>query len=145
MLPKTDILHLVIEAQARRTPEAIAVVSDGGEITYRELNRRANRLAHRLQASGIGPESLVGIHLERSVEMVVGLLATLKAGGAYLPLDPSYPRERLAYMLADARVRVVLTQRRLLESLPAQQAQVLCLDTDDEAMGGDTEANPATA
>ncbi|HWB39716.1 MAG TPA: amino acid adenylation domain-containing protein, partial [Gemmatimonadales bacterium] len=144
MLPKTDTLHQLVETQARRTPDATAVVCDGEEISYRELNRRANRLAHRLKAAGVGPESLVGIYLERSVEMVIGLLGTLKAGGAYLPLDPSYPRERLAFMLADAGARVVLTQRRLLESLPTHAAQVVCLDPDQETPDQESEAGPAT-
>jgi amino acid adenylation domain-containing protein len=138
-------LHHLIEAQAQRTPEAPAVVFEGDELTYRELDRRANRLAHRLQALGVGPETLVGIHLERSAEMVVGLLAALKAGGAYLPLDPSYPGERLAFMLADAGVRVLLTQQRLLDRLPAHQARVVCVDTDGEIPGRESETGPATA
>jgi amino acid adenylation domain-containing protein len=135
-------LHHLFETQAERTPDATAVVFGDEELTYRELNRRANRLAHRLQESGVRPEALLGIYVERSVEMVVGLLGTLKAGGAYIPLDPTYPRERLAFMLADARVPVLLTQRRLLESLPTHQAQVLCLDTDGEVLGPESEANP---
>ncbi|MBA3260828.1 MAG: amino acid adenylation domain-containing protein, partial [Gemmatimonadales bacterium] len=137
-------LHHLFEAQAQRTPEATAVVSGGEEVTYRELNRSANRLAHRLRALGVRPEALVGIYVERSVEMVVGLLGTLKAGGAYAPLDPTYPRERLAFLLADAKVPVVLTQRRLLESIPIHQAQVVCLDTHGEILGQESEGNPTT-
>ncbi|MGH9891566.1 MAG: AMP-binding protein, partial [bacterium] len=137
-------LHHLVEAQAQRTPDASAVVFEGEELTYRELNRRANRLAHRLQELGVRPEALVGIYVERSVEMMVGLLGILKAGGAYLPLDTTYPRERLAFMLADARVPVVLTQRPLLESLPTHQAQVVCLDTDGQVLEQESEANPTT-
>ncbi len=148
MLPTTHAqgrcLHHLVEAQAQRTPEATAVAFGSEEVTYRELNRRANRLAHRLQELGVRPEALVGIHVECSVEMVVGLLGTLKAGGAYLPLDPSYPRERLAFMLADARVPVVLTQQRLLESLATHQARVVCLDSDGEVRRRESEANPTT-
>ncbi|MDF5729956.1 MAG: amino acid adenylation domain-containing protein [Rhizonema sp. PD38] len=99
-------------------------------MTYLQLNTRANQLAHHLQTLGVGPEVLVGICVERSVEMVVGLLGILKAGGAYVPLDPNYPLERLSYMLADSGVEVLLTQQRLLSSLPSHTTQVVCLDTD---------------
>ena len=101
-----------------RQPEAIAVGCGGEQLSFGELNRRANQLAHYLRAQGVGPEVVVGLCLERSVEMVVGLLGILKAGGAYLPLDPNYPRPRLEYLLADAQVQLVLTQGRLLERLP---------------------------
>ncbi|HEY7482566.1 MAG TPA: AMP-binding protein, partial [Gemmatimonadales bacterium] len=138
-------LHHLVETQAERLPEATAVVFEGEEVTYRELNRRANRLAHRLQALGVGPEALVGIYVERSVEMVVALLGTLKAGGAYLPLDPSYPPERLAFMLADAEVRVVLTQRHLVERLSPHQAQVVLVDKDEEIPGQESATNPTMA
>src|SRR5262249_24314403 len=106
------------EAQVERTPEAVAVVFDNERLTYRELNRRANQLAHHLQALGVGPEVLVGICMERSLEMVVGILGILKAGGAYTPLDLSYPKERLAFILEDAATPALLTQERLLERLP---------------------------
>ena len=94
-----------------RTPDAIAVVFEAEQLTYGELNRRANQLAHHLRALGVGPEVLVAICLERSLETVIGLLGILKAGGAYVPLDPAYPQERLAFMLRDAQVPVLLTQR----------------------------------
>ena len=103
-------LHELIEAQVERTPDAVAVVFEDERLTYREVNRRANRLAHRLRKLGVGPEVIVGVFAERSVEMVVGLVATLKAGGAYLPLDPSYPAERLSFMLSDAQPIIVLVQ-----------------------------------
>ena len=116
-------MHELIEAAAARRPEALALLADGQELSYRELNERANQLAHYLRRQGVGPEVRVGILLERSVEMVVALLGTLKAGGAYVPLDPGYPAERLAFMLADGDVGLLLTQQRLLEHLPAELRQ----------------------
>jgi amino acid adenylation domain-containing protein/FkbM family methyltransferase len=135
-------LQQLFERQAERQPHAVAVVYDDQELTYRELNQRANQLSHYLQKLGVGPEVLVGICVERSLEMVVGLLAILKAGGAYVPLDPSYPAERLRFMLADAGVPVLLTQQRLVSSLPAHDATVVCLDTDWEIIA---QSCPATA
>ncbi|HYG10141.1 MAG TPA: amino acid adenylation domain-containing protein, partial [Pyrinomonadaceae bacterium] len=132
----------MFEAQVARTPEAVAVVSEAEEISYQELNARANQLAHYLQELGVGVESLVGVCIERSVEMVVGLLGTLKAGGAYVPLDSQYPKERLAYMLEDAGVDVLLTQQHLLENLPSHEMPVLCLDRDWEAVSGYSRENP---
>ncbi|MBD2741475.1 non-ribosomal peptide synthetase [Coleofasciculus sp. FACHB-1120] len=123
-------LHELFEEQAERTPDAIAVVFDNQQLTYAELNTKAHQLAHHLQKLGVKPEVLVGICVERSLEMVIGLLGILKAGGAYLPLDPAYPPERLAFMLEDAQVPVLLTQKRLLNLLPSQNAQVVCLDSD---------------
>ena len=110
-------LHELIEAQVREQPGATAVVYEDASLTYGELNARANRLARHLRALGVGPDVLVGLAVERSLEMVVGLLGILKAGGAYVPLDPAYPAERLAYMLEDARLALVLTQEHLLSSL----------------------------
>src|SRR5437660_1665332 len=117
--PESACIHELFEAQVERTPEAIAVVFEDAQLTYRELNRHANRLAHCLRALGVGPETLVGICMERSFEMIIGLLGVLKAGGAYLPLDPAYPKDRLAFLLDDARPSVLLTQERLLDVLPA--------------------------
>ena len=117
-------VHRLIEAQAERTPEAVALRCAGESLTYDELNARANRLARRLRALGVGPEILVGLCLRRSPAMVVGLLAVLKAGGAYLPLDPDYPAERLAFMLEDARTPVLLTESELVCRLPF----IVCLD-----------------
>ncbi|MGH2412160.1 MAG: amino acid adenylation domain-containing protein, partial [Microcystaceae cyanobacterium] len=126
-------IHQLFEAQVERTPQAIAVEFEGQQLTYEQLNVRANQLARYLQRLGVGPEVLVGICVERSLEMVVGLLGILKAGGAYVPLDPTYPPERLAFMLADAQVSVLVTQRALLERLPEPQAQLVCLDEDEGA------------
>ena len=109
--PKDKCIHQLFEEQVKRTPEAVAVVFEDQQLTYRELNSQANQLAHYLKKLGVGPETLVGICVERSLEMIVGLLGILKAGGAYVPLDPGYPKERLAFMLEDARVGVLLTQQ----------------------------------
>lgn len=136
--PNDKCIHELFEAQVERTPEAVAVVFEDVEtsastsLTYQELNAKANQLAHYLQALGIGPDQLVGICVQRSIEMVVGLLGILKAGGAYVPLDPAYPIERLAFMLEDTAVQVLLTQAQLVQSLPPHQARVVCLDTDME-------------
>lgn len=124
-------LHQLFEQQAALTPGNVAVIFDGQQLTYAELNSRANQLAHHLQRLGIGPEDLVGICVERSLEMILGLLGILKAGAAYVPLDPSYPKERLALMLNDAGVHLLLTQQRLLETLPEHEAHVVCLDNAD--------------
>ena len=140
-LPLNQCVHGLFEAQTERTPDAIAVVFDREQLTYRELNRRANQLAHHLKNLGVKPEIPVGILVDRSLEMVVGLLGILKAGGAYVPLDPAYPPERLVFMLEDAQVGVVLTQARLVESLPKHQGRIVCLDTDWEIIERQSEAN----
>src|SRR5205814_283219 len=111
--PSEDCLHRRFEAQVARAPEAPAVTCEGRTLGYRELDARANQLARRLRALGVGRESLVGLYVERSLDLVVGVLGILKAGGAYLPLDPIQPAERLAFMLEDARARVLVTQERL--------------------------------
>ena len=107
--PADKTLVQLFEEQVERSPEAVAVVYEGSQLTYRELNARANQLAHYLQARDVGPESRVGIWMERSLEMMVALMGTLKAGGAYVPLDPNYPQGRLSFMLGDAQVPVLLT------------------------------------
>jgi amino acid adenylation domain-containing protein/non-ribosomal peptide synthase protein (TIGR01720 family) len=115
--PEHRCLHEMVERQVGQSPDAVAVVFEQERITYRELNDRANQLAYFLRASGVGPEVVVGICVERSIEMVVGLLGILKAGGAYLPIDPSYPLERISFMARDGRIRLLLTQRELAERL----------------------------
>ncbi len=135
-------LHQIFEAQAERTPDAVALIFGAGRLTYRELNERANSLAHHLQSIGVGADALVAILLQRSVEMIVALLAVLKAGGAYLPLDPLYPQERLAFMLDDASASVLLTQSSLLERVPPHDAQVLLLDTGAEMFAAGSANNP---
>lgn len=135
-------IHQLFEAQVKRTPDAIAVEFAGRSLTYRELNDRSNQLAHSLQTRGVKPETLVGICVERSLEMVIGLLGILKAGGAYVPLDPTYPQERLAFMLEDSGVPVLLTQQGLVKKLPTHTAQVICLDTDWEPIAIAPQDNP---
>jgi amino acid adenylation domain-containing protein len=122
-------IHQLFEAQVEKTPNAVAVVFEEEQLTYRELNSKANQLGYHLRSLGVKPEVLVGICVERSLSMVIGLLGILKAGGAYIPLDPSYPQERLAFILEDAQVSVLLTQTSLVEVMPQHKAQVVCLDT----------------
>ena len=143
--PRDSCIHQLFEAQVERTPEAVAVSFGEQEISYRELNRRANQVAHYLRSLGVGPEVCVGVCLERSVDLVVALVAILKAGGAYVPLDPSYPLERLAFMLEDARIGILVTTEKLLDLLPAHWAQTICLDTDAEMIAGLSEQNLASA
>jgi amino acid adenylation domain-containing protein len=143
--PRDVCIHQLFEAQVERTPDAIAVVFEAEQLTYGELNRRANLLAHHLRALGVGPEVLVAICLERSVEMVIGLLGILKAGGAYVPLDPAYPKERLAFMLKDAQVPVVLTQERLVVGLGEHDAKVVCLDSGWETIARENGENPGVS
>ena len=133
------------ELQAERTPDAVAVVFEHERLTYAELNRRSNQLAHHLQALGVKPEIPVGICLEPSAEMVVGLLGILKAGGAYLPLDPAYPKERLAFMLETAGAPVILTRESLAGVLPEYDAKIVCLDSDGEAIARESESNPISS
>jgi amino acid adenylation domain-containing protein len=140
--PNDVHLHELFEAQVQATPDAIAVSYEETSWTYYELNRRANQLAHYLRRHGIGPEVLVAICVERSLDMLVGLLGILKAGGAYVPLDPAYPQDRLAFMLTDAQVPVLVTQASLVTRLPQHQTQVVCLDTDWDTIQQESEDNP---
>uniref|UniRef100_UPI0039C6927E amino acid adenylation domain-containing protein n=1 Tax=Nodularia chucula TaxID=3093667 RepID=UPI0039C6927E len=128
--PQQQCIHELFETQVEKTPDAVAVVFENEQLTYRELNARANQLAHYLQKLGVEPEVLVGICVERSLEMVIGLLAILKAGGAYVPLDPNYPQERLAYMLADSQPVLLLTQKYLVEKISIYKTKVICIDSD---------------
>ncbi|HWS86533.1 MAG TPA: condensation domain-containing protein, partial [Pyrinomonadaceae bacterium] len=140
--PKGLCAHQLFERQAESTPDATALVSGEEELSYRELNERANRLAHHLRALGVGPESRVGLLAERSAEMVVALLAVLKAGGAYVPLDAQHPPERLRYMMEDAGVGLLIGHRHLLEGAPQTGAQELGLDADWEEAGRPAENPP---
>ncbi|MDF5712719.1 MAG: amino acid adenylation domain-containing protein [Rhizonema sp. NSF051] len=128
--PKQLCLHSLFEQQVEKTPLSVAVVFEDQMLKYQELNARANQLAHHLRSLGVGPEVLVGICVERSIEMLVGLLAILKAGGAYVPLDPIYPPERLAYILEDSCVSVLLTQQALVDKLPEVNGLIVYLDSD---------------
>lgn len=120
--------HQIFEARAQQFPDAIAVVTESQSLSYQALNDRADCLAQTLRQMGVQPNSLVGLCVERSIEMLVGILGILKAGGAYVPLDPSYPRDRLQFMLTDTQTQILLTQSWLVESLPSSQAKILCLD-----------------
>ncbi len=142
--PQGQCLHGLFEAQVNSTPDAVAVVYEDKRLTYRQLNRQANQLAHHLQKLGVGPEVLVGICVERSLEMVVGMLAILKAGGAYVPLDPAYPRDRLAFMLEDTRAPVLLTQRGLKKKFGGHGIQIVCLEASWEAMAREPADNPVS-
>jgi amino acid adenylation domain-containing protein/FkbM family methyltransferase len=135
-------VHQMFEAQVAQTPHAPALVFGHRELTYAELNRDANRIAHHLQSLGVGPEVRVGLLMERSAELLVALLGILKAGGAYVPLDPAYPAERLAFMLEDAQAQVLLTEQRYATTLPATAARVVCLDADGEAVSRRSAENP---
>jgi amino acid adenylation domain-containing protein len=142
---ETRCLHELIDAQARRTPHRKAVVAEQRELTYLDLCERANRLGRYLQTLGVGPDVLVGICAERSLDLVVGLLGILKAGGAYVPLDPEWPPKRLAAMLSDAGVALVLTQHHLLSRLPPGPVRVICLDTQWDAIQEASPEPPAAA
>jgi amino acid adenylation domain-containing protein/non-ribosomal peptide synthase protein (TIGR01720 family) len=140
--PRGATIAQVFEDQARRTPEAVAVVFDGERLSYGELDERANRLAWHLRELGVGADTRVAICCERSLQMVVGLLGILKAGGAYVPLDPSYPSERLGFMLADSDVRVLVTQEGLSVVLPGHAARVVRLDADGEQIARQSAGAP---
>jgi len=143
--PRDKCLHQLFEEQARRTPEAVAIVFEDRELTYGVLNRCANRLARKLQGLGVGPDVLVGLCVERSVELVIGILGILKAGGAYVPFDPNYPKDRLEFILQDCGAPVIVTQRHLSTNISSQEAVVVCLDaehfSDDASEGDNLESN----
>jgi amino acid adenylation domain-containing protein len=140
--PRDVCIHRLIEAQAERMPDAVAAVFQGRPLTYRELNVRANQLAHYLRGRGIGPEVMVGICMERSLELLVALLGILKAGGAYVPLDPAYPKERLRAMVRDARVPLLITLQWLKELVPVD-GEVICLDTNWDRISRESSENPS--
>src|SRR4029453_10656490 len=168
--PQDRCIHQLFEAQVERTPDAVAVVCEGQQLTYQELNRRTNQLAHHLRELGVGPEVMVAICMERSLETVIGLLGILKAGGAYVPLDPAYPKERLAFMVKDAQAPVLLTLERLVAELVEDRGskpvlseaegigdrdsrssilnsriQVVCLDSGWEVIARESEENPISS
>jgi amino acid adenylation domain-containing protein len=142
VFPKTKCLHHLIEAQVEQSPEAIAVVFGDGHLTYQELNARANQLAHYLRQDGVGPEVIVGICIERSLELAIAILAVLKAGGAYLPLDPAYPKDRLRFLIKDSRATVVLIQQRFRDLWLAEGVRAICLDSDWPKISSESVENP---
>ena len=142
--PAQACLHQLFEQQVELTPEIVAAASGKEQLTYRQLNQRANQLAHFLQEQGVGPDALVGVCLEPSVQMVIALLGILKAGGAYLPLDPTFPEKRLAFMLADARPALLVTRQGLCSGLPDFTRPLLCLDTDENRLLTQPQTNPAS-
>ncbi len=143
--PRDACVHELFERQVKRTPDAVAVVFEGEHVTYAELNRRANRLAHHLRELGVRPEVLVGLCLDRSLELVVSLLGVLKAGGAYVPLDPSYPSERLRHMVADSGMELLLTREKFRATLPTSAgARVVILEAAERAITVQPMENPAS-
>jgi amino acid adenylation domain-containing protein len=135
-------IHQLFETQVSKTPAAIAVVCGDNQLTYAQLNRKSNQLAHHIQSLGVSQGSLVGICIERSIDLPIGLLGILKAGCAYVPLDPNYPPERLAYLLADSQMKILLTQSPLVSRLPASDIDLICVDTDWEVIDGQSQLNP---
>ena len=141
--PRHRCLHQLFEAQAEKTPEAVAAVSESESLTYGELNARANQLAHHLLDMNVKAEELIGVMLEPSLQMLVAVLGVLKSGAAYVPLDPAYPRGRLSYMMEDSRARILLSQRHLLERIPeAENLKVVLLDAEWENIAQQSRANP---
>ncbi|KYC41483.1 hypothetical protein WA1_15580, partial [Scytonema hofmannii PCC 7110] len=140
--PQHQCIHQLFEAQVALTPNAVAVVFEDLQLTYDELNSRANQLAHELRSLGVGADVLVGICVERSLSAIVGLLAILKAGGAYVPLDPESPTERMSFVLQDTQLSVLVTQQHLVAKFPSIQARVLCLDSDWHHIARNSAANP---
>jgi amino acid adenylation domain-containing protein len=143
--PREQTIQQLFEQQVEQTPDALAVEFGDERLSYRELNRRANQLAHYLRKLGVRSEVSVGLCLERSAEMIVALIGILKAGGAYVPLDMSYPLERLAFMMEDAQIPVLLTSDHLSDALPAHWGEVVCIDTDREVVAEESEENPASS
>jgi amino acid adenylation domain-containing protein len=143
--PGKDTLHVWFERQVERTPDACALTFEGRHLTYKELNGRANQLAHYLRAVGAGPDVLIGLFVERSVDMVVGILGILKSGAAYVPIDPIYPQDRVTFILEDAKVPVLLTHSTLAPNLTSQATKIICLDVDMPLFSGAPETNPPHA
>lgn len=143
--PSDICIHQLFAQQVEKTPSAVAVSFEEQSLTYHQLNERANQLGHYLQKLGVKPETLVGICLERSLEMIIGLLGILKAGGAYLPLDPRYPQERLKFMVEDAQLSLLVTQERLTAHLPFSTIPAICLDRDWQIISQQSQQNPSSS
>ncbi len=139
--PKDKCIHELFEEQVEKSPDAVAVIFEDQRLTYWELNSRANQLAHYLKKLGVGAETVVGVCLDRSLEMVIALLGILKAGSAYLPLDPNYPKDRLGFMLEDSGASIILTEQRLVDQCRRRQATLVCLDDEWEKIAREEIAN----
>lgn len=137
-------IHQLFAAQVEKTPDAVALVFEDQQLSYSQLNAKGNKIAHHLQALGVKPSVLVGVCMERSLDMVVAVLGILKAGGTFVPLDPSYPKSRLAFMLQDAKVSVLLTKQKLIEKLPENTAKVVCLDWESPEFSQQSQHNPVS-
>ena len=140
--PREMCLHEMFEAQAEQTPDAIAVECSRQRLSYDELNQRANQVANHLIELGVGPDVLVAIYVEHSLEMLIGLLGILKSGGAYVPLSPGTPHQRLALMIDQCQSPVVLTQQKLADDLPGLEGQTVCLDSDWDSIAKQSNSNP---
>lgn len=140
-----ECIHMAFERQAAETPDAVALVVGEEQLTYQELNQRANRVAHYLRSVKLETEALVGIYMERSLDMIISILGVLKAGGAYLPLDTVYPPDRLAFVLQDSQAPVLLTQHALREKLPALDLHIICIDTEWDRIAQEKTSNPASS
>ncbi len=139
--PQDKCIHQLFEAQVEKTPSDIAVIFENQELTYQELNNRANQLAHYLQKLGVKPEVIVGVCIKRSPEMLIALLAILKVGGAYVPLDPAYPQERLTFMVEDSQTKVLLTQSHLVELFAKSNVHIVCIDSDSQLLSQQSREN----
>ncbi len=140
--PKDKCIHELFEEQVKRTPDAAAVVFEGEQLTYRELNAKANRLAYHLRKQGVGPDVPVGLCVERSLDMIMGILGILKAGGVYVPLDPDYPKDRVEFMMEDAKLSFLVTQERFRSGFPDSGVRMVCLDADWEIICRGSDENP---
>jgi amino acid adenylation domain-containing protein len=141
--PEDQLIHRLVEEQVRRTPDAVAVVFEGRQYTYLEINARANQVAHYLRTLGVGPNVLVDVLMVRSADLIVALLGVLKAGGAYVPLDPNFPKDRLAFLIQDTQPKVILTQQALLDKLPDEKLKMLCIDRDWPEIARENKEDPA--
>ena len=141
--PQDKCIHQLFEEQVEKTPDAVAVVFEGEKLTYQQLNQQANQLGHYLRAFKVGSGVLVGISVEPSLDQVVSLLSVLKAGGVYVPLDPNYPQERLAFMEEDSKVQVVLTKEPRLDNSSLQHSRIVCLDRERDVIGQESSENLA--
>ena len=139
-----SLIHKLIQIQVENSPQAVAVIWQNEHLSYEKLNQKANQVAHYLQKLEVKPEVLVGVCLERSLDMVIALLGILKAGGAYVPLDPTYPKDRLGFVIENTQLPILLTQQHLLKSIPQHQAHTICIDSDWQNIAQESVDNPVS-